>query len=74
MDIKVTLTLNNPAYMGMCILDLSKVLMYRLQFDYWKELKTIYSLIVIAWCMKRKENMFKKILVKTKKCLILVII
>ena len=25
---KTTLTLNNPAYVGMCILDLSKVLMY----------------------------------------------
>ena len=25
---KTTVTLNNPAYVGMCILDLSKVLMY----------------------------------------------
>ena len=25
---KVTLTLNKPAYVGMCILDLSKILMY----------------------------------------------
>ena len=74
MDIKVTLTLNNPANVGMCILDLSQVLMYGLQFNYWKERKTIYSLTVIASCMKQKENMFKKILVKTKKCLILVII
>ena len=26
---KVTLTLNKPAYVGMCILELSKVLMYK---------------------------------------------
>ena len=26
---KVTLTLNKPAYIGMCILELSKVLMYK---------------------------------------------
>ena len=31
---KVTLTLNKPAYMGMCILDLSKVLMYKFHYDY----------------------------------------
>ena len=29
---KITLALNKPAYVGMCILDLSKVLMY--DFDY----------------------------------------
>ena len=33
---KVTLTLNNPAYIGMCILELSKVLMYELHYDYIK--------------------------------------
>ena len=31
---KVALTLNKPAYAGMCILDLSKVLMYEFQYDY----------------------------------------
>ena len=31
---KVTLTLNKLAYVGMCILDLSKVLMYEFQYDY----------------------------------------
>ena len=30
---KVTLTLNKPAYLGMCILDLSKVLMYVFHYD-----------------------------------------
>ena len=35
--IKVTLTLNKPAYVGMCILDLSKVLMYEFHYDYIKD-------------------------------------
>ena len=30
---KVTLTLNKPAYVGMCILDLTKVLMYEFCYD-----------------------------------------
>ena len=33
---KVTLTLNKPAYIGMCILELSKVLMYKFHYDYIK--------------------------------------
>ena len=33
---KVTLTLKKPACIGMCILELSKVLMYELHFDYIK--------------------------------------
>ena len=33
---KVTLTLNKPAYIGMCILKLSKVLMYEFHYDYIK--------------------------------------
>ena len=33
---KVTLTLNKPAYVWMCILDLSKVLMYEFHYDYIK--------------------------------------
>ena len=33
---KVTLTLNKPAYVGMCILDLSKVLMYEFHYSYIK--------------------------------------
>ena len=31
---KVTLTLNKPAYIGMCILDWSKVLIYEFHYDY----------------------------------------
>ena len=33
---KVTLTLSKPAYVWMCILDLSKVLMYEFHYDYIK--------------------------------------
>ena len=33
---KITLTLNKPAYIGMCILELSKVLMYKFHYDYMK--------------------------------------
>ena len=33
---KSTLTLNKPAYKGMCILKLSKVLMYEFHYDYIK--------------------------------------
>ena len=33
---KVTLTLNKPAYIGICILKLSKVLMYQFHYDYNK--------------------------------------
>ena len=33
---KVTLMLNKPAYIAMCILELSKVLMYEFHYDYIK--------------------------------------
>ena len=33
---KVTLMPNKPAYTGMCILELSKVLIYEFQYDYIK--------------------------------------
>ena len=33
---KVTLTLNRLAYIGMCILELSKVLMFEFHYDYIK--------------------------------------
>ena len=36
-NIKEMLTLNRPAYVGMCILDLSKILMYEFHYQYIKE-------------------------------------
>ena len=33
---KVTLTLNKPAYVGMCTLQLTKLLMYKFHYDYIK--------------------------------------
>ena len=33
---KVTLMLNKPAYIGICILELSKVLMFEFHYDYIK--------------------------------------
>ena len=39
--VKETLTLNRPAYMGMCILDLSKMLMYDFHYHYIKRGMTI---------------------------------
>ena len=33
---KVALRLSKPAYTGMCILELSKVLMYEFHYDYLK--------------------------------------
>ena len=34
---KITLTFNKPAYIGMCLLELSKVLMYKFYYDYIKD-------------------------------------
>ena len=49
---KVTLTLNKPAYVGMCILDLRKILMYKFHHDYIKinmvTTQDYYSLTLIV--------------------------
>ena len=46
--IKLALKLNKPVYIGMCILDLSKVLMCKFHYDYIKnkydnELKLLFA-------------------------------
>ena len=42
--IKVTLILNKPAYVGMCILDLNKVLMYEIYYKNMVKVKDCYLL------------------------------
>ena len=75
---KVTLTLNKPAYIGMCILDISKVLMYEFHYDYTKNKygnnSNSYSQTLIVKFMELKLKMSIKILAGIKKCLILLII
>ena len=51
---KITLSLNKPAYVGMCISDLSKVLMCEFHYDYiinkyMVTTQDYYSLIQIVW-------------------------
>ena len=38
---KVTLTLNKPAYVRICILDLTKVLLYKFHYDYIKKINMV---------------------------------
>ena len=44
--IKLTLKLNKPAYIGMCILELSKVIMYEFHYNYIKN-KNGHKLILL---------------------------
>ena len=63
---------------GMCMLELSKVPVYKFQYDYIKEnltrIRNYYSKILATWCMKLKLEMFMTILVRIKNFLISVII
>ena len=75
---KATLILNKPAYIGICILELRKVLMHD---SIMITLKTNaattqnhFLQTMIIYCMKLKLTIFNKILAATKKYLILVII
>ena len=75
---KVTLTLNKPAYVGMHILDLRKVLVYEFPYDYIKNKYGNNSRLLFT----DNDNLMYEIklkdvyedLVKMKKYLILVII
>ena len=55
---KVTLKLNKPAYVGMCLLQL--VLMHKSHHDYIKiymvTKQDYYLLMLIFWCMKLKTQ------------------
>ena len=75
---KVTLPLNKPAYIGMCVFELSKVLMYEFHYDY---IKNKYGNITalsytdadsLMYEIKTKVSM--KILATIKKCLTSVIV
>ena len=50
---EVTLTLNRPAHIEMCILELSKVLMYKFHYDYIKSKygnnSTLLFTVVVVW-------------------------
>ena len=43
---KVSLKLNKPAYIGVCILEFSKVLMYEFHYDYSKQHKRLFKMYV----------------------------
>ena len=72
---KVSLKLNKPAYIGMCVLELSKVLMYLFHYDCIKNKYSIKSKPQFtendSLLYEIKTKMSMKILTAIKKCLIL---
>ena len=77
---KITLTLNKLAYIGMCILELSKVSLYQFHYDYIKNELGNNSRLLYAdtdslmYEIKTELKMSMKILATMKKCLTVVII
>ena len=77
---KAALTLKKSAYIGMCILELSKVLIYQFHYDYIKNEFGNNSRLLYAdteslmYEIKTELKMFMKDLTTMKKCLTIVII
>ena len=70
---KVTLTFYKPAYSGMHLLDLKKILMYEFHYDYVENKYGNNSRLLFTDTDKLKPKMFMKILARMKNCLILAI-
>ena len=75
---KVTLKLSKPAYVGMCILNFSKVFMCEFHFDYIKDKYGNKSRLLFtdtgSLMYEIKTEVLVKMIIKIKKCLILAII
>ena len=75
---KFTVTLNKPAYVGICILDLSKVLIYEFHCDYIRNKYGNNSRLLFtdadSLTYKIKTKDVYEGLVRIRKCLVLAII
>ena len=73
---KVTLTLKKTVYLGMCMLDLSKVFIYKFHYDYMKNKHGNNSRLSFtdthSLMHENKPEDVYEALVRIKKCLILV--
>ena len=61
---KFVLKLNKPVYIGMCILELTKVLMYKFHYDYMKnkydnKSKLLFTGTDSLMCEIKTENVYE---------------